>query len=76
MKKSLLVLAFPAMLFSCGGGEEKQEAEEAQVTTELTEEEEMETAEELSVELQSDAEEVRQAREKSLQEVDSLLENF
>lgn len=75
MKKSLLVMAFSVMLFSCSG-DEKQEAADTQEVTELTAEEEETVAEALSSELQSDKEEVHQATEASLEEVDSLLENF
>lgn len=75
MKRVLGIFAIFALLSSCGGGETAKESNAAESNT-MSANEESAAAEEIIKEVQTDVRELEQNTEESLQEVDSLLENF
>lgn len=70
MKKILAIIPLCLLLMSCGGGSQKEGASENNAV------DESKIVNEISSEIQEDAAEVMKTTEKSLNEVDSLLENF
>ena len=72
MKKTVYLLFALFFLASCGGNSNAESSE----NRELTKEEESALADSLTTLIDSDIEEVKQATDKNLQEIDSLLENF
>lgn len=76
MKNGAILMVLCWLLASCGGSGTMANESASDAATEVSAEEESAIVEQAIETVQTDIEEVKKNTEESLQEVDSLLENF